>query len=227
MQKLLSNIQIKVPENTYLKDPEGSELGRKILTEAIRQLDELGLESFNFKKLAESIETTEASVYRYFENKHKLLLYLNAWYWAWLEYRIAFGTANVAEPQERLKRTLLILVNPVTPEHSTQYIDLAALYRVVIAESSKSYFTRSVDEDNRKKLFSTYKSLIISLAEILQELNPAYQHTRSLAATIVDSILHQSFYGAHLKSLNDIGIKPEDMHTFFYRLALGTLKYDS
>ena len=49
---------------------------------------EIGFESFTFKKLAAKIESTEASVYRYFENKHKLLIYLVSWYWNWVEYRL-------------------------------------------------------------------------------------------------------------------------------------------
>lgn len=35
-----------------------------------------GYEAFTFKKLAEDIGTTEAGIYRYFENKYKLLVYL-------------------------------------------------------------------------------------------------------------------------------------------------------
>ena len=38
------------------------------------------VEEFTFRKLAQKINTTEASVYRYFENKHRLLIYILAWY---------------------------------------------------------------------------------------------------------------------------------------------------
>jgi len=42
---------------------------------------EIGFEELNFKKLAIAMDSTEASVYRYFENKYKLLTYLVSWYW--------------------------------------------------------------------------------------------------------------------------------------------------
>ena len=71
MDKLLSNFTIRVPETIYLKDPESSELGQKIIKNSIELIDDIGFEAFTFKKLAESIGTTEAGVYRYFENKHK------------------------------------------------------------------------------------------------------------------------------------------------------------
>src|SRR5690606_25181630 len=101
MQESLSNILIKVNESFYLKDQETSPLGKKIISEGINLMDELGFDAFNFKKLAEKAGTTEASVYRYFENKHKLLLYVTAWYWSWLNYKVFFNTINVESPRER------------------------------------------------------------------------------------------------------------------------------
>ena len=86
MKSLLSKVSITVNDRIYLKDPESSELGLKILKGSIDMIDEMGLEAFTFGKLAKRIGSTEASVYRYFESKHKLLIYLTAWYWAWMEY---------------------------------------------------------------------------------------------------------------------------------------------
>ena len=70
-------IRIQLNDKLYLRDPQDTKLGRKIIKHGILLLDEIGLESFNFKKLALRIESTEASVYRYFENKHLLLTYLD------------------------------------------------------------------------------------------------------------------------------------------------------
>jgi AcrR family transcriptional regulator len=224
MRRLLANIQIKVPENTFLKDPEGSELGKRIIEESIRQIDECGLEAFNFKKLAEAVGSTEASIYRYFENKHKLLLYITSWYWAWLEYQLVFGIANVAAASEKLQRALHILTEPYSGQENYPHMQTDALHRIAISESSKSYFTRTVDDDNRKKLFSPYKALISRMAEIYLEILPNYPHSHSLAVIVVEGILHQSYYAAHLPSLNDIGQRPEDIRTFFQQLSLGTLQ---
>eukprot|EP01031_Cornospumella_fuschlensis_P000390 gene390-492_t len=72
----------------FLRDPESSDLGRRIIRQAILLIAEIGFEEMTFRKLANQIGTKEASIYRYFENKHRLLVYLVAWYWQWLEYQL-------------------------------------------------------------------------------------------------------------------------------------------
>jgi len=67
---------ISIPEGLSIKDPLQSKLGRKIITHSIILLDEIGFEAFTFKKLAIKMGSNETSLYRYFENKHFLLLYL-------------------------------------------------------------------------------------------------------------------------------------------------------
>ena len=62
------HVQIKMNEELYLRNPEGSELGKKIIQYSIQMIHKNGFEAFTFKKLAEEINSTEASVYRYFEN---------------------------------------------------------------------------------------------------------------------------------------------------------------
>ena len=103
MQNLLSNLKITINEKLYVKDPETSELGHNILKNSILLIDEIGFEAFTFKKLGEKIQSNESSIYRYFENKHKLLVYLTSWYLSWMEYRMAFATTNVTNPIEKLE----------------------------------------------------------------------------------------------------------------------------
>ena len=95
MDTLLSNFKISVNPDIYLKDPESSELGRKIINHSIALIDELGFEQFTFKKLGIRITSNESSIYRYFENKHMLLLYLSSWYWTWVEYKIVINTHSI------------------------------------------------------------------------------------------------------------------------------------
>ncbi|MFY7861276.1 MAG: TetR/AcrR family transcriptional regulator, partial [Chitinophagales bacterium] len=73
-----------VNEHLYLKDPESTELGRKLVKNSVEMIYSLGFEQFTFKKLSIDLGTTEATVYRYFENKHRLLLYIINWYWLYL-----------------------------------------------------------------------------------------------------------------------------------------------
>ena len=104
MQSLLANFKIQINPKIFVKDPETSELGRNILENSIILIDEIGFEAFTFKKLGEKIQSNESSIYRYFDNKHKLLVYLTSWYWSWMEYRMAFATTNVLNPIEKLEK---------------------------------------------------------------------------------------------------------------------------
>ena len=76
-------VQIKMNESLFLRDPEQSELGKNIIKFSIELIQKNGFEAFTFKKLAEAIGTTEAGVYRYFENKHKLLGLFGKGWRAW------------------------------------------------------------------------------------------------------------------------------------------------
>ena len=48
MQELLKNIQIKVNNNIYIKDPESSEIGKNIIANSIDMIHDFGLEGFTF-----------------------------------------------------------------------------------------------------------------------------------------------------------------------------------
>ena len=72
MENLFTNIKIQVNPKTYVKDPETSTLGKKIIQHSILLIDEIGFEEFTFKKLGEKIGSNESSVYRYFEKKLEL-----------------------------------------------------------------------------------------------------------------------------------------------------------
>src|SRR5690348_12245308 len=102
-------LQIKMNSKLYVRDPEGSELGRNIVREGIKMIDELGFEEFTFKKLAGQVGTTEASIYRYFENKHRLLTYITTWFWTWMEYQLIFHTNNVKDAQQKINTIIRLL----------------------------------------------------------------------------------------------------------------------
>ncbi len=105
----------------FLKDPERSELGKKILKEGVSLIDKIGFEAFTFKKLGERIQSNESSIYRYFENKHKLLLYISSWYWSWIEFRLIFEIANLEDPNHRLTKAIFCL--PKIP-HSNYWMTI-------------------------------------------------------------------------------------------------------
>ncbi|SIT82417.1 TetR/AcrR family transcriptional regulator [Pontibacter indicus] len=204
MKNLLANIKIKVEEKVYLKDPEGSEKGRDIVKHGILLIDELGLEAFTFKKLAERINSTEATIYRYFESKHMLLSYLISWYWNWLEYRLVFAINNISSPEERLRIAIGILSGRNENDLEFEHIDEATLQRIVVAESAKAYLTKTVDANNKEGFFLSYKRLCKRIADIILEINPEYKYPASLVSTIAESAHYQKFFALHLPSLTNI-----------------------
>ena len=60
-------LKFALPEKLYLKDPQDTKFGNKLLHHAILLLAEIGFESFTFKKLAQKMSSAEVSIYRYFE----------------------------------------------------------------------------------------------------------------------------------------------------------------
>jgi AcrR family transcriptional regulator len=204
MKKLAEKIKIRVSEKLYLRDPDESSLGRSIVTDGIILIDKIGFESFTFRKLAKRINSTEASIYRYFENKHKLLIYLLSWYWNWVEYRLVFATNNIASGQEKMRIAINMLASPVSEEDpNLAHINEVALHNIVIAESAKAYLTKEVDKENKEGSFSSYKSLCLRIVEIVKEINPSYEFPASLVSTVIEGAHLQKFFSAHLPSLSD------------------------
>lgn len=105
----MPNFVFRLNEHLYLRDPQHTQLGQSIISKGIDLIDRLGFEQFTFKKLADEIDSTEASVYRYFKNKHRLLVYLISWHWSWMEYRIDLSTNSLANPREKLRASVKVL----------------------------------------------------------------------------------------------------------------------
>lgn len=207
MERLLQSLKITINKKIYVKDPESSDLGKRIIKESILMINEMGFESFTFKKLGSKISSNESSIYRYFENKHKLLLYLTNWYWAWLEYQLVFATNNVEDPNERLLRSIEIITRQTKEDSSFSHINEVLLNKIVINEYSKSYLTKEVDVENKEGYFLIYKRLVGRLSEMIKTVNPTYLYPLSLASTILESALHQHFLKDHFSSMTDCNTK--------------------
>lgn len=211
-----NRIALQLDERLHVKDPESSELGKSIVEHGILLLDELGYEAFTLRKLADRIGTTEASIYRYFRSKHHLLLYLASWYWNWMEYRLHLATVNIASAEERLRRALNEMTQPIRKDESTPQIDEEALYRVVVADSSKAYLHAGVDAENREGMFRSYKRLCRTVADLILAVNPAYPWPVALVSTVIESSHMQKYFAEHLPSLTEVtrGDADESTTTF-------------
>lgn len=227
MDNFINKIVIKINENVYLKSPQTSVLGEKILTGSINLIDEIGFEEFTFKKLAKLISSTEASIYRYFESKHHLLIYLVLWYWGWQEYRLVLKLMNIDDPKERLKRAIKVLTEKIEVDSTFSQIDELKLNRIVIAESSKAYFNKAVDKDNQLGFFNQYKEIVKRVADIVLEINPKFLYAQMLISTVIEGSHHQRFFAQHLPRLTNV-IKGEDdeVVNFYTELVFNEIKCD-
>jgi AcrR family transcriptional regulator len=212
---MLSNITIQVNGCVYQKDPSTSELGRKIIAGGIDLIDELGFEAFTFRKLGLYIHSTEASIYRYFENKYKMLLYLTLWYWRWKEYKLSFALTNIDEPKERLRRAITLLTSAVREDGTFEHVNEVKLQRIVISESAKVYLHKDVDEINKEGVFLGYKGLVGMLGNIILEINPTYRYPHMLVSTILEGAHLQRFFAVHLPRLTNVR-EGEDTVVDFY-----------
>ena len=222
MDAIFANMQIRINQNIYLKDPEDSDLGKKILREGHKMMSEMGFEHFTFKKLSARLKTTESSVYRYFESKHHFLIYLLNWYWSYLEYKIVFGTLNISPSKEKLKKAIEILWENERKNQIVGDFDLIKLQRIAVNESAKTYLVTEVDKKNKEGFYLAYKRLCKRIADILSEINPEYKFSSSLAVTLVESVSHQKFYAEHLPSLSSLQKNQSGAVNFFMQLALSS-----
>jgi len=212
-------IYIKVSPGLYLKNPDSSELGRRIISESIELIDELGFEEFTFKKLGYRIGSPESSVYRYFESKHTLLTYLTSWFWSWIEYLLVFATVNVDSPINRLEKTIKILTQSIEVDKSFSYINEVLLHKIIITESNKVYHTKDVDHENSKGYFKTYKQVVQRVSDMVLEINPRFDFPHMLASTVIEGANHQRYFAKHLPSLTDVKQGEDNVSEFFSQLV--------
>ena len=222
MKNLLSNLKIEIPCGIYIKDPETSDLGKRIIEHSIVLIEEIGFEKFNFKKLGQKIGSNESSIYRYFESKHKLLIYLTSWYWGWIQYQLVIETYSIQDSKDKLIKAIEVVTKTTKQDSNFSHINEILLNRIVIDENSKSYSTKKVDSENKEGFFRLYKEVVRRLASIISQYTPSYKHPLTLASTIIEGALHQQFIRQHFKTLTncDDQITPT---SFFIDLTLNTL----
>ncbi len=198
-------LQIRMNPALFVRDPELSELGKNIVGTGIRMIHEMGFEDFTFKKLATQIGTTEASIYRYFENKHRLLTYITTWFWTWMEYQFVFHSNNVSDPKDKIDIVIKLLTFQMKDQFMLEHMDKNALHQIVIAEGDKSYLTKHVTEDNKAMLFKPYKDFCHRIAEVFLSYKAGFPFSHSLASTLIETSHRQMFFKDHLPRLTDFG----------------------
>ncbi len=214
MQHLSTHISIVLDQRLYLKDPQSSTIGLEIVRQSVDMIATSGLDHFTFKKLAQVLKSTESTIYRYFQNKHQLAMYLASWHWSHLEWRIAFATANIQDPQQRLEKALLEISTWVKDNPRTKYLDESKLQRLVLTEGFKAFVPVELSKSDKEGYLSAYSFLCARLSDIIQSAIKHCAQPKALAVMIIESVHHQMYLQLHLPQLSEIKMKDTEMVQF-------------
>lgn len=219
-------LKFKLNQHLFLKDPESSDLGKTIVKNAIDLIYELGFEQFTFKKLGARTHTTEATIYRYFTSKHRLLIYILNWYWSYLEFLTEMLVPAEKTASGKLQLALSIITHCQNDERRPMDYNLDRLHGIVISESSKSYLVKEVDAINSEMAYNPLKSLCQRISSIILEIQPRYPYARSLASTLLETAHDQQFFSEHLPSLTNNQSIPHKQYVLKYlnQLAFSAIK---
>ncbi len=198
------SVKLDINENLFVRNPQQTKTGKRIIERSVLLIDELGLEQFTFKKLAKALETSEATIYRYFENKHTLFVYLLNWYWEWMITRIEFNLMNIEDPVKRLKIAIRIIVDTANKNVTVDFVDEEVLHRIVVSEGAKAYHHKLVDDDNSYGFFLAYKRLCEKIADFIIEINPDFPYPKAFASTLIETANNNIYFARHLPRLTDL-----------------------
>lgn len=219
-----STIKIQVDKRLYLKDPESSELGLKIIKVGTKMIDEMGFEDFTFRKLGQEIGSNEASVYRYFESKYKFIYYLSSWYWGWMMYSLNLCTVNIQSVENRLCNALKLMTEEPKDKLIKDAFDVIRLHRIICFESDKAILNKGVDKMRHEGVFDNYKNFVAMVGEIIREHSPEYKYPRMLVTTVIEGAHFQKFFAKHLPKLTDVIGTELYMTEFYTDMVKKTLK---
>jgi len=220
---LVDRFQIPVLEAIAIRNPQATQLGQRILEGSIFLIDELGFEQFTFKKLAQSVGTTEASVYRYFASKQKLLLYLINWYWGRLEYRLLLQTQG-GTVKDRLDKALdLVLLLTAT---SMSFAIEKRLQRIVIHEAPKVFLTKAVDADHQTGYHSIYTEIVRYVSGLVRAYKPSCKYPEMLVSTLLEGSLQQRFFSEHLPEVTNASEQEDAVAVFYKQLFFSFLHHE-
>lgn len=196
-------LKFKINESLYIRDPESTETGKLIVAKGIELIHEVGFERFTFKKLAEKINSTEATIYRYFASKYRLLIYILNWYWCYLEFIAKMSLQELSDSVQKLKLILDIITHNFESDSKIVDYDLEKLHGIVISESSKAYLVKEIDEINKELVFSPLKSFCQFVGQVILQINPKFLYPNALASTLLETAHGQHFFSEHLPKLTD------------------------
>ena len=81
----------------------------------------------------------------------------------------------------------------------------------MVAEGTKAYHIKSVDEENSKGFFYTYKKLTSKIAAIILAIKPDFPYPQTLASNLLEIGNNQLHFAHHIPALTDIQYGPDEI----------------
>ena len=104
-----------------------------------------------------------------------------------------------------------VLTDSVKDDPATTHIDEEALFRIMIVESAKAYFTKQVNPKDREALFVGYGALNKKIADIIRGYRPKYRYPKALVNTMVLVVQRQSFFAEHVPAVTELRVRSGNM----------------
>lgn len=218
MQRLLEHYTVQLDKALYAKDPAVSDIGKDILHHSVILLAEEGLEAFTFKKLAQAMASTETTIYRYFHNKHQLMMYLCSWYWSHQEWKLVFATANISEPKVLVERAVEVLISRPSAS-KMQVMNEELLQRVVCAEFGKVFDIHTKHIEDFEGYFAAYHNLCERISAIILLMDKNNKHSMAWAQTIIEASQRQLFFHYYRKKMSDCAKDENTIKQFILSLT--------
>ncbi|MBL7812132.1 MAG: TetR/AcrR family transcriptional regulator [Bacteroidetes bacterium] len=213
--KFTYQVRVSLPPVLYIKNPQETALGQSLLEHAAACISRDGLEEFNFRKLAQAAGCTEATVYRYFENKHKLVLLLMNLFWGYVDFQIQQRIRFEPKAEAALNACLNELGNLQLHEiHNPHFAEL--LVHLAAREGVKMHLGKDIHAETQDGSLTHYLRLLQTVEDLLRLNHVSYP--RALAGLLLDSALQQHFYRHNEPLLTDSACEEEGCVQFLQSL---------
>jgi hypothetical protein len=135
---------------------------------------------------------------------------------------LIFETANLDDPNHRLRKAIILLTEDTSHEILDDHIKESTLKQIIMSNFVKTFNMNEVNNENNEDFIKTYKRVILLIAEIIKEVNPNYSYPENLSCSIVEGSLHQHFLRQHFKTITNYSesVTPTD---FFLNMVKAIL----
>jgi hypothetical protein len=101
------------------------------------------------------------------------------------------------------------------------------LKKIVINEASKVIQTKEVDNENKDGVFTLYKNVVFTVANMINEVSPDYRFPNMLVTSMIEGSNQQHFFAEHLPRLTNAEVEKDFVEVFYQELIFKTIQNDT